>query len=99
LIPSEAELISNPPLLKQFPHRPISGAWLSHCDSSSIQESLLESEKGSAEVLNIAWDKVTAITDMLQHQRKVLGLFGLMLDNFESVFLVCKIERVMHGNK
>jgi len=50
-------------------------------------------------VLRIRLDKVTAITDMLQHQRKDLGLLGFTLDNFESAFLVCKIESVVHGNK
>jgi len=44
-------------------------------------------------------DKVTAITDMLQHQRKDLCLPGNTLDSFETVFLVCEIKRIVHGDK
>jgi len=44
-------------------------------------------------------DKVTAITDMLQHERQDLCLLGLTADGFKSVFLVCKIKRIVHGNK
>ena len=44
-------------------------------------------------------DKVTAITDILQHESKDLSLLGLGLDRFQSVFVVCEIKRVMHGFK
>ena len=44
-------------------------------------------------------DKVTAITDMLQHEHNDLCLLGNALNSFESVFLVCEIKRIMHGNK
>jgi len=41
-------------------------------------------------------DKVTAITDILQHKSKDLSLFGLGLDGFQSVFVVCEIKRIVH---
>jgi hypothetical protein len=44
-------------------------------------------------------DKVTAITDMLKHQRKDLSLPGNTLDGFEYIFLVCEIERIAHGGE
>jgi len=44
-------------------------------------------------------DKVTAITDMLQHQRKDLCLRGHTPDSFETVFLVCEIKRIVHSDK
>jgi len=44
-------------------------------------------------------DKVTAIADMLKHERQDLSLLGLTPDSFESVFLVCKIKRIVHGDK
>jgi hypothetical protein len=44
-------------------------------------------------------DKVTAIADMLKHQRKDLCLPGNTLDSFENVFLVCEIERIAHGGE
>jgi hypothetical protein len=44
-------------------------------------------------------DKVAAIADMLQHERKYLGLPGNTLDSFESVFPICEIKRIAHGDK
>jgi len=44
-------------------------------------------------------DKVTAITDILQHKSKDLSLLGPGLDGFQSVFVVCEVKRVMHGFK
>jgi len=44
-------------------------------------------------------DKVTAIADMLQHERKDLCLLGLTPDSFEGVFLACEIKRIVHGDK
>jgi len=44
-------------------------------------------------------DKVTTITDVLQHKRKDLCLFGLTPNSFESVFLACEIKRIVHGDK
>ena len=34
---------------------------------------------------------------MLQHESKDSGLFGLGLDRFQSVLMMSKIKRVMHG--
>jgi hypothetical protein len=34
---------------------------------------------------------------MLQHESEDSCLFGLRLDGFQSVFMMCKIKRVMHG--
>ena len=49
---------------------------------------------------SIAYDwLVTAITDVLQHERKDLCLPGNMLDSFESVLLVCEIKRIVHGDE
>jgi hypothetical protein len=50
-------------------------------------------------ILCVRLDKVTAITDMLQHERNDLCLSGNTLDSFESVFPVCEIKRIMHGVK
>jgi len=38
---------------------------------------------------------------MLQHERKDFCLPGNTLDSysFETVFLVCKIKRIVHGDK
>jgi len=44
-------------------------------------------------------DKVTAIADMLQHERKDFSLLGLTPDSFESVFLAREIKRIVHGDK
>jgi len=44
-------------------------------------------------------DKVTAIADMLQHERKDLCLLGLTPNDLESVFLACEIKRIVHRNK
>jgi len=44
-------------------------------------------------------NEVTAITDMLQHQRKDSGLLRLALDGFQSVYLVCEIKRIVHRFK
>jgi hypothetical protein len=44
-------------------------------------------------------DKVTAITDMLKHERKDLRLPGNTLDSFKNVFLVCEIKRIAHGSE
>jgi len=44
-------------------------------------------------------DEVAAITDMLQHERKNSGLFGLALHRFQNFFLICEIKRIMHGYK
>jgi len=44
-------------------------------------------------------DKVTAITDILQHKGNDLSLLGLGLDGFQSVFVVCEIKRVVHAFK
>jgi len=44
-------------------------------------------------------DKVTAIADMLQHERQDLCLLGVTPDSFESVFLVCEIKRIVHGDE
>jgi len=44
-------------------------------------------------------DKVTAIADMLQHERKDLCLPRLKLDSFEGVFLACEIKCIVHGDK
>jgi len=44
-------------------------------------------------------DKVTAITDILQHKSKDLSLLGLGLDGFQCVFVVCEIKRVVHALK
>jgi len=44
-------------------------------------------------------DKVTAITDMLQHEHEDLCLLELTSDSFESVFLACEIKRIVHGDK
>jgi len=45
-------------------------------------------------ILCIRLDKVTAITDMLQHERQDLCLLGLTPDSFESVFMACEIKRM-----
>ena len=50
-------------------------------------------------VLCVRLDKVTAITDVLQHESKDMCLFGDALDSFESVFLVGEIKRIVHGAK
>jgi len=42
-------------------------------------------------------DKVTAITDILQHKSKDFGLLGVGLDGFQSVFVVREIKRVVHS--
>jgi len=44
-------------------------------------------------------NKVTAIADMLQHERKDLCLLRLTPNVFESVFLACEIKRIVHGDK
>jgi hypothetical protein len=44
-------------------------------------------------------DKVTAITDVLQHERKDLGLPGNTVDDFESIFLICEIKCITHGGE
>jgi len=44
-------------------------------------------------------DEVAAITDMLQHKRKDLCLPENTPNSFESVFLVCEIKRIVHGEK
>jgi len=44
-------------------------------------------------------NKVTAITDMLQHERKDLCLLGITPDSFETVFLICEIKRIVHSDK
>jgi hypothetical protein len=48
-------------------------------------------------VLCIRLDKVAATTNMLQHESKDSCLFRLRLDGFQSVLMMCKIKRVMHG--
>ena len=50
-------------------------------------------------VLRIRLHEVTAITDMLQHERKDLGLLRLAFDRFQNVFLVGEVKRIMHGYK
>ena len=50
-------------------------------------------------ILCVRLDKVTAITDVLQHERKDLCLPGNTLDGFESVLLVCEIKRIIHGDQ
>ena len=47
----------------------------------------------------IRLDKVTAIADMLQHERKDLCLSGHTVDSFESFFPICEIERIAHGSE
>jgi hypothetical protein len=42
-------------------------------------------------------DKVAATTNILQHESKNSGLFGFRLDGFQSVLMMYKIKRVMHG--
>jgi hypothetical protein len=42
-------------------------------------------------------DEVAATTDILQHEGKDSGLFGLRFNGFQSVMMMCKIKRVMHG--
>jgi hypothetical protein len=44
-------------------------------------------------------DKVTAVADMLQHEREDLRLPGNTVDDFESVFLICEIKRITHGGQ
>jgi len=44
-------------------------------------------------------DKVTAITDILQHKSKYLSLLGLGLDGFQCVFVVCEIKCIVHAFK
>jgi len=44
-------------------------------------------------------DEVTAITDMLQHERQDSGLLGRALHRFQNVFLICEIKRIVHGYK
>jgi len=44
-------------------------------------------------------NKVTAITNILQHKSKDLSLLRLGLDGFQSIFVVCEIERVVHAFK
>jgi hypothetical protein len=44
-------------------------------------------------------DKVTAIADMLQHERKDLCLPGDAVDSFENLFPVCEIKGVTHGSE
>jgi len=36
---------------------------------------------------------------MLQHEHDDLCLLGFTPDSFESVSLVCKIKRIMYGDK
>ena len=48
-------------------------------------------------VLCVRLDKVAATTDMLQHEGESSCLFGLRLDRFQSVLMMCKIKRVMDG--
>ncbi len=36
---------------------------------------------------------------MLQHERKDLCLLGTTPDGFETVFLVCEIKPIVHGDK
>jgi len=43
-------------------------------------------------------DKVTATTDILQHESKDLSLLGVGLDGFQSVIVVREIKRVVHGS-
>jgi hypothetical protein len=50
-------------------------------------------------VLCIRLDEVTAITNMLQHERKDPGLLRLAFDSFQNVFLVGEVKRIMHGYK
>jgi hypothetical protein len=50
-------------------------------------------------VLCIRLDEVTAITDMLQHERKDSGLLRLAFDSFQNVFLVGEIKGIVHGNE
>jgi len=42
-------------------------------------------------------DKVTATTDIPQHQSKDFRLLGVGLDAFHGVFVVREIKRVVHG--
>jgi hypothetical protein len=44
-------------------------------------------------------DKVTAIADMLQHEREDLSLPRNTLESLEYVFLICEIERIAHGGE
>ena len=46
----------------------------------------------------IRLDKVTAVTDMLQHERKNLCLPGNTVDSFESLFSICEIKRIAHSS-
>jgi len=42
-------------------------------------------------------DKVTATTDILQHESKDFGLLGVGLDGFQGVFVMREIKRIVHG--
>jgi hypothetical protein len=50
-------------------------------------------------VLCIRLDKVATTTNILQHESKYSCLFGLRLDGFQSVLMMCEIKRVMHGSE
>jgi hypothetical protein len=44
-------------------------------------------------------DKVAATTNILQHESEDSCLFGLRLDGFQGVSMMCKIKRVMYGSE
>jgi hypothetical protein len=48
-------------------------------------------------VLCIRLDKVAASANFLQHNSKDSFLFGMRLDGFQSILVMCKIKRVMDG--
>jgi hypothetical protein len=56
-----------------------------------------EDERTELRVLCIRLDKVAATTNMLQHESKNSCLFRLRLDGFQSILMMCKIKRIMHG--
>jgi hypothetical protein len=50
-------------------------------------------------IICVGLDEVTAITDMLKHERKDLCLPGNKADGFENVFLICELEPIAHGGE
>ena len=50
-------------------------------------------------VFCIGLDKVAATTNILQYESKDSCLFGLRLDGFQGILMMCKIKRVMHGSE
>jgi hypothetical protein len=42
-------------------------------------------------------DEVTATTDIPQHESDDVGLLGVGLHAFQSIFVVCEIKRIVHA--